>query len=320
MVNSGSSANLIAVSVLTNKLRNIHCDPGDHVLVPAVCWSTSVFPLLQNGLHPVFVDVDPRTFNVPLAELERKFTSRVKAVMAVHVLGNAMDMQQMMDFVTRHKLMLIEDTCESLGSFCNFGVGNEQKMLGTFGDFGTFSFYFSHHITSGEGGMIICKTEEDYNLLRCLRAHGWTRYLNNRQDIEELYRDVDSRFLFVNVGYNVRPLEVQGAMLNILLGKLSQFNACRRDNLVRIREVFLRDERFVRLMSLMEASSGVDPAWFGVSVLLHRPYAYQRSEFLKYLEKNGIENRPIISGNFIRQPCIAAFCEQERLKTILERK
>ncbi|CAF1265421.1 unnamed protein product [Adineta steineri] len=311
MVNSGSSANLLAVSAITNKLRPIHCEPGDEVLVPAVCWSTSVFPLLQNGLRPIFVDVDPRTFNVTLAELERKITPRVKAVMAVHVLGNSIDMRQMMTFVTRHKLMLIEDTCESLGSFCETDTGNERQMLGTFGDFGTFSFYFSHHITSGEGGMITCKTEEDYNLLRCLRAHGWTRHLTNRNMVEELYPDIDSRFLFVNIGYNLRPLEVQGAMLSVQIDKLSQFNACRRDNLKRIREIISRNERFHRLMSLMEASPGVDPAWFGVGILLHRPYAHQRHEFLKYLEENGIENRPIISGNFIRQPCIASFCEQE---------
>ena len=312
MVNSGSSANLLAIAAIANKLRPIHCEPGDQVLVPAVCWSTSVFPLLQNGLCPVFVDADPRTFNITVAELERKLTPRVKAVMAVHVLGNSTDMRLLMDFVTRHRLMLVEDTCESLGSFCLTGAGSDRRMLGTFGDFGTFSFYFSHHITSGEGGMIVCRTEDDYNLLRCLRAHGWTRHLTNRPSVEEAHPDIDSRFLFVNVGYNVRPLEVQGAMLSVQIDKLPQFNACRRDNLKRIREVMLRDERFLRFMSLMEASPGVDPAWFGVGALLNRPYAHQRREFLTYLEKNGIENRPIISGNFIRQPCIAAFCERER--------
>ena len=312
MVNSGSSANLLAIAAIANRLRPIHCEPGDQVLVPAVCWSTSVFPLLQNGLCPVFVDADPRTFNVTVAELERKLTPRVKAVMAVHVLGNSTDMRLLMEFVTRHRLMLVEDTCESLGSFCLTGDGSEHKMLGTFGDFGTFSFYFSHHITSGEGGMITCRTEDDYNLLRCLRAHGWTRHLTNRALVEGAHPDIDSRFLFVNVGYNVRPLEVQGAMLSVQIDKLPQFNACRRDNLKRIREVMLRDERFLRFMSLMEASPGVDPAWFGVGALLNRPYAHQRREFLTYLDKNGIENRPIISGNFIRQPCIAAFCERER--------
>ncbi|CAF3841484.1 unnamed protein product [Rotaria sp. Silwood1] len=150
MVNSGSSANLLAVSAITNKLRAVHCNPDDHILVPAVCWSTSVFPLIQNGLRPIFVDVDPRTFNVSIVELERKMASRVKAVMAVHVLGNSIDMQQLMKFIKRYKLILIEDTCESLGSFSSTDKTNERKMLGTFGDFGTFSFYFSHHITSGE--------------------------------------------------------------------------------------------------------------------------------------------------------------------------
>jgi CDP-6-deoxy-D-xylo-4-hexulose-3-dehydrase len=311
MVNSGSSANLLAVSAISNKLRSVHCNLGDHVLVPAVCWSTSVFPLIQNGLRPVFVDVDPRTFNVSLVELERKLTDRVKAVMAVHVLGNSINMQQMVGFVKRHNLILIEDTCESLGSYCNIEKGNERKMLGTFGDFGTFSFYFSHHITSGEGGMVTCNTEEDYNFVRCLRAHGWTRHLTNRKEVEELYPDIDSRFLFVNMGYNLRPLEVQGAMLSVQLDKLHQFNACRRDNLKRIREALSRDSKFSRLMSLMEASENIDPAWFGLGVLLHRPYAHQRLEFLKYLEKNGIENRPVISSNFIRQPCISAFCDGE---------
>ena len=311
MVNSGSSANLLAVSAIANKLRPVHCNSGDHVLVPAVCWSTSVFPLIQNGLRPIFVDVDPRTFNISLVELERKLTPRVKAVMAVHVLGNSINMQEIMQFVKRHSLMLIEDTCESLGSYCKTGDGDKRQMLGTFGDFGTFSFYFSHHITSGEGGMVTCKTEEDYNFVRCLRAHGWTRHLTNRQEVENLHQDIDSRFLFVNMGYNLRPLEVQGAMLNVQLNKLHQFNTHRRDNLQRIREALSRNNKFSTLMLLMEASENVDPAWFGLGVLLHRPYAHQRADFLKYLENNGIENRPIISGNFIRQPCISTFCDGE---------
>ena len=188
MVNSGSSANLLAVSAMGNKLRTPHCRTGDHVLVPAVCWSTSVFPLLQNGLQPVFVDVNPHTFNVTIEELQKKLTPQVKAVMAVHVLGNSIDMRQLMKFVQENHLILVEDTCESLGTFCLDSYPHEhstesstkpqQQMLGTFGDFGTFSFYFSHHITSGEGGMVTCKTEEDYNLLRCLRASWLDTTLN----------------------------------------------------------------------------------------------------------------------------------------------
>lgn len=334
MVNSGSSANLLAVSAIANKLRAQHCEVGDEVLVPAVCWSTSVHPLLQNGLKPVFVDADPNTFNVTLENLEKKMSPRVKAVMAVHVLGNAMDMNDLMKFVQRHKLMLIEDTCESLGSYFDTQHNNKEmdkkkgqltninintntntstgnKMLGTFGDFGTYSFYFSHHITSGEGGMVVCHTEDDYNFVRCLRAHGWTRHLTNRQQVEAQYPQIDSRFLFVNVGYNLRPLEVQGAMLSVQLEKLHEYNAHRRDNLHRLQVAFHKHKKYHSTMSLMKATPGVDPAWFGIGALLHRPYAHQLKEYLAYLEAHGIENRPIISGNFIRQPCITAFCADE---------
>jgi CDP-6-deoxy-D-xylo-4-hexulose-3-dehydrase len=309
MVNSGSSANLLAVAAITNKLRKVHCEIGDEVMVPAVCWSTSVFPLLQCGLKPIFVDVDPKTFNVDVSELEKRMTPRVKAIMAVHVLGNATCMKELLSFVTKHKLMLIEDTCESLGTFIR--DGEKTRMLGTYGDFGTYSFYFSHHITSGEGGMVVCKTEEDYNLVRCLRAHGWTRHLTNREEMEVTYPDIDPRFLFVNMGFNLRPMEVQGAMLSVQLIKLAEYNACRRDNFSRIRSSLHADSRFSKYMSLMEASEGTDPAWFGIGALLHRSFAHQLREYLDFLGEHGIENRPIISGNFTRQPCIATYCRGE---------
>jgi len=313
MVNSGSSANLLAVAAMVNKFRPVHCEVGDEVLVPAVCWSTSVHPLLQSGLKPIFVDADPQTFNVTLEQLEKKMNPRVRAVMAVHVLGNCVCMKDLESFVKKHKLILIEDTCESLGTI--FETGNPQeprKMLGTLGDFGTYSFYFSHHITTGEGGMVVCKTEEDYNFVRCLRAHGWTRHLTNRKEVEATYPDIDSRFVFVNVGFNLRPLEVQGAMLKVQLRRLDEFNACRRDNLSRIEAMLKRDPRFEKFMSLMEPSEGSDPAWFGIGSMLHQPFAHQLREYLKYLESHGVENRPIISGNFIRQPCIAAYCDNEK--------
>ena len=205
MVNSGSSANLLTVAAIVNKLRKSGpLYPGDEVLVPAVCWSTSVAPLIQLGLMPVFVDVDPLTFNTPVSELRRRLTPRVKAVMAVHVLGNSTNMVELQDFVREHGLVLVEDTCEALGSFyypaaAVDGQHNKRRFLGTCGDFGTYSFYFSHHITCGEGGMVVCKTEDDFNLLRCLRAHGWTRHLTNRAAVEAEHASVDPRFLFINV-------------------------------------------------------------------------------------------------------------------------
>jgi len=214
----------------------------------------------------------------------------------------------LMTFVQKHDLMLIEDTCESLGTFSlDPNTKSSSKWLGTYGDFGTYSFYFSHHITSGEGGMVVCKTEEDYNFVRCLRAHGWTRHLTNRLEVEAKYADIDSRFLFINVGYNLRPLEVQGAMLSVQLTKLDAFNACRRDNMSRIQKSLERHPMFVQVMTLMSASEGTDPAWFGIGARLHRAYAHQLAQYLQYLTEHGVENRPVISGNFTRQPCISSY-------------
>ena len=311
MVNSGSSANLLAVAAIVNKLRKVHLSPGDEVLVPAVCWSTSAFPLIQLGLTPVFVDVDPATLNADVATLDRYVTPRTKAVMAVHVLGNSADMKALLAFVARHDLVLVEDTCESLGSTF-VGDDGAPRFLGTAGDFGTYSFYFSHHITSGEGGMVVCKTEDDYNYLRCLRAHGWTRHLTNAKEVEAAFPGIDPRFLFVNVGYNLRPLEVQGAMLTVQLAKMHAFNECRRDNMARIEAALAADGRAAGVLTLARAAPGTDPAWFGIAAMLHRPYAHQLQAYLAYLSAHGIENRPVISGNFVRQPAIAVHCPDAR--------
>ena len=170
MVNSGSSANLLSMAVAVNYLRKNKLNDGDKILIPAVCWSTSVWPITQMNLIPVFVDVDPMTMNMDLDDMEKKLTKDVRGIVAVHILGNCTNMDRLMNLVKKHDLFLMEDTCESLGS------KYKNKCLGTFGDFGTYSFYYSHHITTVEGGMIVCNDDEDYELLKCLRAHGWTRF------------------------------------------------------------------------------------------------------------------------------------------------
>ena len=167
MTNSGSSANLLAVSSLINPFRKKKLNKGDEVLIPAVCWSTSLWPIVQNGLKPVFVDVELDTFNISLDDL-KKFQKN-KAVMCIHILGTSTNMQKLNQIAKKYKLLIIEDTCESLGARYN------NKYLGSFGEFGTFSFYYSHQITCGEGGMIVCKNKEDYNILKTLRSHGWSR-------------------------------------------------------------------------------------------------------------------------------------------------
>ena len=298
MCNSGSSANLLALAALTNHLRAKHLVAGDEVLIPVVCWSTSLWPIVQMGLIPVFVDVDPVTLNVDLTDLKKRITSKTRGFLAVHVLGNCCDMTELASICSDHDIFLIEDTCESLGSTFT------GKHLGTFGAFGTFSFYFSHHITTGEGGMVVCQTEEDADLIRCLRAHGWTRELSNRDSIHEANPQVDPRFMFVNVGYNLRPMEISGAVGKCQLARLDSMNKNRKENRERLLTALVSSELWSNQLRFPEALSGANPAWFGFVVLLRKDLSGILSEYLKYLTAHGIENRPIISGNFVHQPAI----------------
>ena len=306
MVNSGSSANLLAVAVACNPERKAYLKPGDEVLVPAVCWSTSVYPLMQSGLKPVFVDCDPRTMNMDLADMRRKITAATKGALLVHVLGNSCPMQECMDICAEHKLIVIEDTCESLGSTVRIH-GATPKMLGTIGDFGTYSFYYSHHLTTGEGGMVVCQTLEDYNLVRCLRAHGWSRHRLDQKECDARFPDIDARFNFVNVGFNLRPLEVQAAMGLVQLKDLGRANSQRRINFQLIQDAIYNDARYTGQFKIFEPSDGTDPAWFGLACLLDASLAHQQKEYLAYLSANGVENRPVISGNFARQPVLKLY-------------
>ena len=294
MVNSGSSANLLAVGAAANPLRERHLRTGCEVLVPAVCWSTSVWPLVQAGFSPVFVDVDPHTLNVSVDDLRRKLTPRTGAIMVVHVLGNGCNMDAINAIAAEHELVVIEDACESLGTL------SHGRTVGTHGHFGTYSFYYSHHMTTGEGGMVVCKTLADHDLLLCLRAHGWSRQLSNRRDIERRNPDIDSRFLFVNLGYNVRPLEVQAAIGLVQLERLPMMNEARNANRARILEALHAHPRWRHQFRAAVPDAGAHPAWFGLALLLEE--ARPLRELLDSLTALGVENRPIISGNFTRQP------------------
>ena len=296
MVNSGSSANLLATAVAANPRRSKHLKAGDEVLVPAVCWSTSVWPLIQMNLKPVLVDVDPRTLNIDVADLKRKISTRSRALMAVHVLGNCAPMDDVTAVVRAHDLLLIEDTCESLGSRWR------GQVLGTLGDFGTYSFYFSHHMTTGEGGMVVCRTLEDYDLLKCLRAHGWSRELSNRAELERQHPDVDPRFLFVNVGYNLRPMEVQGALGLKQLARLDEMNAARVANAHGLIRQIKAHADWTNQLEFTVAPWGAEPVWFGLPVRLTDKSSSKLSSYLGALTRRGVEHRPIVSGNFARQP------------------
>ncbi len=292
MVNSGSSANLLAMAALLNPTRPVKLSAGDHVAVPSVCWSTSVAPILQLGCVPVYVDVSPTTANIDLDHLDSilKEDPKIKAVMAVHVIGASCDMVRFVDIVRKYHLMVIEDTCESMGSTF------EGKYLGTFGDFGTFSMYYSHHMTCGEGGIVTCQTEDDYHLLLCLRAHGWTRHLPNKHDVEAQYPDMDKRFLFINTGFNLRPMSIQAVCASEQLKKLPKFVEARKYSYKKLYDGMKNNQKFDIVRSQADA------AWFGFAIVLRKLYWHQLGELKEHLQSLGIEHRPIISGNMARQP------------------
>ena len=223
MVNSGSSANLLAFQCLINPYRKKKLNTGDEVLIPALCWSTSLWPIIQSGLKPRFVDIDLKTLNIDLNDLKRKITKKTRALMLVHVLGNSTNMVDLVKIIKKNKLILIEDTCESLGS------KYKNKYLGSFGDFSSFSFYTSHQISSGEGGMISCKDKDDLEILKSLRQHGWSRGLIKENQIAKK-KNLDKKFIFYNSGFNLRSTDIAASIGFSQFKDLNSFIKVRSEN------------------------------------------------------------------------------------------
>jgi len=302
MVNSGSSANLLALSAVTNPMRRPSLAPGDYVAVPAVCWSTSLWPVIQNNLIPVLVDVDANTLAISIESVRAALDRYpIKALMMVHVMGNSTDMKELLRLVAEHKLILIEDTCESLGS--RYG----GAYLGSIGQFGTFSFYFSHHMTTIEGGMVIAHTEQDDNLLRCLRAHGWSREQSDRDKINSQNEHIDPRFLFINVGYNLRPMEIQAAFGLAQIRRLDDMNQHRRNNTRRLRKAFEEHPLWTSQLRFPRAPIDIDPCWFGFPFIIEPSVPFNSKRFTATLLQRGIDSRPIVSGNMALQPAVNLF-------------
>lgn len=301
MVNSGSSANLLALAVLANPAYGSVLKPGDEVIVPAVTWSTTLWPVVNMGATPVLVDVDRRTLNIDPAAVEAAITPKTKAIFVVHLLGNPAQMDQLMAIAEKHKLILIEDTCESLGA--EFG----GKKVGTFGLMGTYSTYFSHHMTTIEGGMVVTDDDEAAELLRMLRSHGWTRHLVHRQEVEALHADLDPRFLFVNIGYNLRATDVQAAFGIHQLRKLDGFNQTRARSTIRLREKLAPVARFLEFPQ--ETPGGFTP-WFGFPMFVTEDAPFTRQELQRHLEAKGIETRPIVAGNLAVQPALKLYAHR----------
>ena len=297
MVNSGSSANLLALFALVNPLLEPQgrrrLQRGDEVIVPALSWSTTIWPVVQAGATPVFVDCDPRTLQVTPAAIEAAITPKTAAIVLVHVLGGACNMTEIRALAEKRGLWLIEDTCESLG------VLWDGRKVGSFGEIGTFSFYFSHHITTIEGGMVVTNDAKLADLLRAMRSHGWARGMSNAAEAAAANPEVDPRFLFVTTGFNLRPIEINAAIGLEQLKRLEGFNARRREIGQRFDRGFAGLQRSGDL-ELVEYDSRSLPAPFGYVVLCRTRELQQK--FSQHLESSGIETRPVICGNMVRQP------------------
>ncbi len=296
--NSGSSANLLAVAALSNPVTERGLRPGDEVIVPALSWSTTIWPLIQHQLVPVFVDVDPDTLNIDPIAIEKAITSKTKAVMIVPVYGNPCDMASIVDLCQKHKLWLIEDCCESMGA------EYDGQSVGSFGDVGTFSFYFSHHITTLEGGITVTHSSELDDLMRILRSHGWSRQTKNPHNYSKHYPDIDERFLFVNQGYNLRMTDPQAAMGFHQLPKLKPFIEQRTQSASYFSEHMAPYENWIKLQ---QTTPNGKHAWFGLCLTLTENAPFSTKQIRHHLEKHGIETRPIICGNIARQPAMKLY-------------
>jgi CDP-4-dehydro-6-deoxyglucose reductase, E1 len=295
MVNSGSSANLIGVAALFHKSAN-PLRRGDEVIVPAISWATTFHPLQQYGLKLRFVDVDLDTLNMDVSKLDAALSPRTRMVVAVSILGNPAALDRMRSFCDAHDLILFEDNCESLGASLH------GKPCGTFGDLNTFSTYYSHHLSTMEGGLLVTNDTEVDHLARAIRNHGWARDVPSDSPLRtgssgsfaEAYR-------FIVPGYNVRPLEMSAAVGIEQLKKLDAMVDTRRTNATHFVNLFGNDDRFVT-----QRENGMS-SWFGFTIVLSPRLSIDRATVMDSMRNAGIEFRMITGGCFPRHEAIAFF-------------
>jgi CDP-6-deoxy-D-xylo-4-hexulose-3-dehydrase len=286
MVNSGSSANLLMLSLLKWKYKL----KGD-IIVPVVGWATTYFPIVQNGFVINFVDVDPNTWNIDVNKIEEAITPNTCAIMPVNLLGNSCEYAKIIGLCKEYNLLLIEDNCESMGAKYH------NSYTGTIGLAGSFSFFFSHHIQTMEGGMVLCNNKDDADYMRSMRAHGWVRDL---PDDSHLYKKTgnafNDNFIFATPGYNIRPLEISGAIGSAQLTKWNKIMETRLANKKHFLSLFA-NKSWCRVQKEISESS-----WFTFGLVLDGELKGCRAEVIDALDKAGIQNRPLASRNFLKQP------------------
>lgn len=304
LVNSGSSANLIALSTLTSKkLGERRIKKGDEVITVAAGFPTTVNPIVQIGAVPVFLDIEMGTYNIKVEDLEKAYTGKTKAVMLAHTLGNPFNLKVVKEFTDRNNLWLIEDTCDALGSKYN------GQLVGTFGDIATVSFYPAHHITMGEGGAVLTNSLKLERIIRSFRDWGRDCYckpgmsntcgMRYNQQFGTLPFGYDHKYVYSHIGYNLKITDMQAAVGVAQLEKLEWFIEKRKYNFKRLKEGL---EEFENDLILPKATENSDPSWFGFPITIKEDSKIKRYDLINYLEKNKIMTRMLFGGNLTRQP------------------
>jgi len=298
MVNSGSSANLLMIAALFySQNPDLKLNPGDEVIVPAVSWSTTYFPLQQYGLKLKFVDIDADTLNYDLDALADAISDKTRALMVVNLLGNPNDFDRLNQLIAGRGIVMVEDNCESMGATFN------GKQTGTFGVMGTYSSFFSHHISTMEGGLVVTDDEALYHIMLSLRAHGWTRNLPKENTLTGTKSDdpFEESFKFVLPGYNLRPLEMSGALGQAQLRKIPSLIEGRRDNAARFQQQMTNHPLFSIQKEIGQSS------WFGFSLVVKETAGISRKQAIAALTGAGFECRPIVTGNFAKNEVLKYF-------------
>ena len=303
-VNSGSSANLVAFSALTSpKLGERAIKPGDEVIGVAAGFPTTVNPILQFGAVPVFVDVDIPTYNIDPAKVEAAIGPRTKAIMLAHTLGNPYNLAAIVALCKKHNLWLIEDCCDALGSTY------DGKLVGTFGDIGTLSFYPAHHITMGEGGAVFTNNDQLKQIAESFRDWGRDCYCAPGKDntckkrfgwkLGDLPQGYDHKYTYSHLGYNLKISDMQAACALAQLDRLEEFVQTRKENFAYLKN---RLKSCEEILILPEATENSDPSWFGFPITLKENAPVSRVDLLSYLDQNKIGTRLLFAGNLTRQP------------------
>lgn len=318
LVNSGSSANLLAFMALTSyKLGDRRIKKGDEVITVAAGFPTTIAPIIQFGAVPVFVDVTIPQYNIDISMLEDALSDKTKAIMLAHTLGNPFDLQYIRDFCDEHQLWLIEDNCDALGS--KYYYNGEWKLTGTIADIGTSSFYPPHHITMGEGGSVYTNNILLHRIVNSLRDWGrdcWCppgkdgscghRY---DQQFGELPLGYDHKYVYSHFGYNMKATDMQAAIGCAQLDKIDGFTSLRKQNWTTLKNGLKEVEEFI---ILPEAEKNSDPSWFGFLMTVKENAPFSRDELSAYLEQNNIQTRNLFAGNIIKHPC---FDEMRSMQT-----